>query len=134
MKKYLLLAFCLMLSGTVSAQTDHYYLRDGNHVRHLKISHVEGEITVSADVDFEPNPSEEGHYPCSAAISGAAKSTGENTLVMKKHAESTASYCELVIDLTDNGAKVAQSEGCDNFVAGLCRFATDEGKVLAKIK
>ncbi len=133
MNKYIFLAFCLFLSNAASARTDHYYLRDGNHVRHLKISQVDGKINVSADVDFEPNANEKDSYPCSAEISGEAKSEAENVIVLKKQAESEASYCELTIELSANGANVKQSEGCDNFVAGICKFATD-GKELVKIK
>jgi len=134
MKKYLFLAVCLVLSNAASARTDHYYLRDGNHVRHLKISRVDGNISVSADVDFEPNANEKESYPCTAEISGEAKSEAENKVVLKKHAESTASYCELTIELSAVGASVKQSEGCDNFVAGICQFATEEGKELVKLK
>jgi len=134
MTKYLFLAFFLLLSNAVSARTDHYYLRDGNHVRHLKISHLDGQVTVSADVDFEPNANETGSYPCTAEISGEAKSEGENKVVLKKQAETSASYCELTIDLSADGASVKQSEGCDSFVAGICQFATEEGKKLVKLK
>jgi len=133
MKKILLLAVGLLLSSAALAQTDHYFLRDGNHVRHLKISKVGDATTVTADVDFEPNANEEGKYPCSAEISGEAKNVSENELVMKKHSESSAAYCELTVKLSANGAQVAQSEGCGNFVTGICHFATD-GKELVKIK
>lgn len=133
MKKILLLAVGLLLSSAALAQTDHYFLRDGNHVRHLKISKVGDATTVTADVDFEPNASEEGKYPCASEISGEAKNVSENEIVLKKHAESEASYCELTVKLSATGAQVSQSEGCDNFVTGICRFAT-EGKELVKMK
>lgn len=133
MKKTLFLAIALLISGTAAAETDHYVLRDGNHVRHLKIHKLDDEITVTADVDFEPNANETGSNSCSAEIIAKAKSVAPNQLVMKKHSESEASYCELKIDLSDTGAKVEQSPDCDNFVMGICRFATD-GKELVKIK
>lgn len=134
MKQSLLLAIIgLLLSTVAMAETDHYFLRDGNHVRHLKISKVDGNITVTADVDFEPNAGEEGSYPCAAEISGEAKSEADNVIILKKHAETAASYCELTIQLTGTGAQVSQSKGCGNFVGGICRFATD-GKELVKIK
>ncbi len=52
MKKSLFLTVALLVSGGVFASTDHYVLRDGNHVQHLKITTVNNEITVSSDVDF----------------------------------------------------------------------------------
>lgn len=133
MKKNLLPVIVLLFSSAAFAQTDHYFLRDGNHVRHLKISQIKDKMTVTADVDFEPNPDEEDGYPCAAEISGEAKKVAEDVVVLKKHAESAASYCELSIQLTATGAKVAQSEGCGNFVTGICHFATD-GKELVKMK
>jgi hypothetical protein len=133
MKKTLLMAVMLLVSGAAAAETDHYVLRDGNHVRHLKIHKLADEITVTADVDFEPNANETAGKPCSAEIIAKAKSVAENELLMKKHSESEASYCELKIHLTGTGATVEQSADCDNFVAGICRFATD-GKELVKIK
>jgi hypothetical protein len=129
MKKKLFLTIALLVSGNVFAATDHYILRDGNYVRHLKITKINDEYTVSTDVDFESTANDR----CSAAISGDAKSTGKNELVMKKHSESEASYCELKIQLSPNGAKVEQSKDCDNFNVGKCRFSSD-GKELIKIK
>jgi hypothetical protein len=129
MKKKLILTIALLISGNVFAATDHYLLRDGNYVRHLKITNINDEYTVSTDVDFESTGSDR----CSAVISGDAKSTGKNELVMKKHSESEASYCELKIQLSPNGAKVEQSKDCDNFNVGKCRFSSD-GKELIKIK
>lgn len=133
MRKTLFLASAMLISGTAVAATDHYILRDGNHVRHLKIHTINDEINVTADVDFEPNANETGSKPCSAEISGKAKRVAENELVMKKHSESEASYCELKIHLSPNGAQVEQSPDCDNFVVGICRFSSD-GKELLKIK
>lgn len=133
MKKSLFLAAAALVSGGAFAATDHYVLRDGNHVQHLKITKINDEITVSADVDFEPNASEAGSKPCSGEVSGEAKSVGANELLMKKHSEGEATFCELKVHLTPNGAKVEQSKDCDNFAAGICRFSTD-GKELVKIK
>ena len=133
MKKSLFLTVTMLVSGSAFAATDHYVLRDGNHVQHLKITTINNEITVSADVDFEPNASEAGSKPCSGEVSGEARSEGANELVMKKHSKGEASYCELKVHLTPNGAKVEQSKDCDNFAAGICHFSTD-GKELVKIK
>ena len=133
MKKSLFLTAALLVSGSAFAATDHYVLRDGNHVQHLKITKINDEITVSADVDFEPNASEAGGKPCSGEVSGEAKSVGANELIMKKRSESEAAICELKVHLTPNGAKVEQSKDCDNFAPGICRFSTD-GKELVKIK
>ena len=133
MKKKLFLTIALLISGNVFAATDHYVLRDGNYVRHLKVTKINDEYTVSTDVDFESTANEAGSDRCSANISGEAKSTGKNELVMKKHSESEASYCELKIQLSPNGAKVEQSKDCDNFTVGKCHFSSD-GKELIKIK
>jgi hypothetical protein len=132
MKKILFITIALLVSGSAFATTDHYVLRDGNHVQHLKITDLNKEITVSADVDFEPNTNEKGHA-CSAILSGEAKNMGEGKLVVKKHAESEASYCELKIQLSETGAKIEQSKDCDNFAAGICHFSSD-GKELIKVK
>ncbi|MFZ2451339.1 MAG: hypothetical protein WAW36_12550 [Methylovulum miyakonense] len=133
MKKSLFLAMAMLFSGSVLAATDHYLLRDGNHIHHMKIIKMNDEVTVSADVDFEPNANEEGKYPCSADVSGVAKQVADNELVMKKHSESEASYCELKIHLTPTGATVEQSKDCDNFAAGICHFSSD-GKEMVKFK
>jgi hypothetical protein len=133
MKKSLFLAAALMVSGSVFASTDHYVLRDGNHVQHLKITTVNNEINVSSDVDFEPNSNETGKEPCSGEVSGEAKSVAANELVMKKHSEGEASFCELKVHLSPTGAKIEQSEDCRNFAAGICRFSSD-GKELVKVK
>ena len=133
MKKSLFLIAAMLVSGGAFAATDHYVLRDGNHVQHLKITKINDEITVTADVDFEPNANEAGSVSCSGEVSGEAKSVGANELVMKKHSESEATFCELKVHLTPNGAKVEQSKECDNFAAGICHFSTD-GKELVKIK
>ncbi len=133
MKKTLFLTIALLTSSSVFAATDHYILRDGNHVQHLKISDVNKEVTVSADVNFEPNADEKDKLPCAAEISGEAKVIDKNNIVLKKHAESGAAYCELKIQLSDTGVKVEQSKDCENFAAGICHFSTD-GKELAKVK
>jgi len=133
MKKNLFLTIAMLISGNVFATTDHYVLRDGNYVRHLKVIKINDEYTVSTDVDFESTAKEAGSDRCSADISGEAKSTGKNELVMKKHSESEASYCELKIQLSPNGAKVEQSKDCDNFAVGKCHFSSD-GKELIRIK
>ncbi|MGZ8947478.1 MAG: hypothetical protein ACXW1W_18890, partial [Methylococcaceae bacterium] len=91
------------------------------------------EITVSSDVDFEPNANEAGSSACSADISGEAKSVSDNEIVLKKHSGSEATYCELKIKLSPTGAKIEQSKDCDNFAAGICHFSSD-GKELIKTK
>ncbi|GAB6139776.1 hypothetical protein JCM14076_05050 [Methylosoma difficile] len=133
MKNTLLFAVAMLVSGSVFAGTDHYVLREGSHVHHLKISTVGDETHVSSDVDFEPNAQEGGSAACSADITGKAKVVSENELVLKKHSESEASYCELKIHLTATGATIEQSKDCDNFAAGICHFASD-GKELVKFK
>ena len=50
-----LFCFAILMSGSVLAATDHYVLRDGKHIQHLKITQLGEDITVSSDVDFEPN-------------------------------------------------------------------------------
>jgi hypothetical protein len=133
MKKSLFLIAAMLFSGEVFAATDHYVLRDGNLVQHLKITKIKDEINLSADVNFDPEAGEAGNQPCSGEVSGEAKSVGANELVIKKHAQGEASFCELKIHLTPNGAKVEQSNDCVNFAPGMCRFSTD-GKELVKIK
>ncbi|ASF45810.1 hypothetical protein [Methylovulum psychrotolerans] len=133
MKKSLFLAMALVFSGSVAAATDHYLLRDGNHIHHLKITNMNDEVTVSADVDFEPNADEAGGHACAAHVTGVAKQVADNELVLKKHSESEASYCELKIHLTPTGATVEQSEACTNFAAGICHFSSD-GKEMVKFK
>ena len=132
MKKTLFI-FALLISGSVLAGTDHYVLRDGKHVHHMKINQLEDEINVSVDVDFEPNADEKGSKACSADITDEAKKTGENTIRVKKQSEGEASYCVLDITLSATGAKIEQSEDCNNFVTGICHFSS-EGKELVKIK
>ena len=136
MKKSLFLAIAMLMPVGAYAATDHYVLRDGNYVRHLKITKINDEYTVSADVDFETTTTtakETDSSACSVDISGEAKSTGENELVMKKHSESEATYCELKIHLSPTGAKIEESKDCDNFAVGKCHFSS-EGKELVKIK
>lgn len=132
MKKSLF-CFALLISGSVLASTDHYVLRDGKHVHHLKITQLGEEVTISSDVDFEPNADEKGSKACSADIADEAKKTGENTFRLKKQSEGEASYCVLDIQLSATGAKIEQSEDCNNFVTGICHFSSD-GKELLKIK
>ncbi|MDD4915066.1 MAG: hypothetical protein PHW13_08545 [Methylococcales bacterium] len=133
MKKTVFLAIAMLVSGSAFAATDHYLLRDGNHVHHLKITTIGKNITVSTDVDFEPNPAETGRHACSGHVSGEAKSVAENELVMKKHIEGEARVCSLKIHLTESGAKIEQSEECSYFATGICHFTSD-GKELLKIK
>lgn len=133
MKKALFLAAAMLVSGAALAGTDHYVLRDGSHVQHMKVSTVGKDTTVSVDVDFEPNSSEPGKHACSNDIAGNAKFVGENELIMKKQIDGEARYCTLKIQLSVNGAKIEQSEDCSYFAAGICHFASD-GKELVKIK
>jgi hypothetical protein len=133
MKKTLFLTIAMLVSGSAFAATDHYILRDGNHVQHLKVTETNKEITVSADVDFEPNADEKDKHACSASISGEAKKMDKDKLILKKHSEVDASFCELKIHVSDTGAKIEQSKDCDNFAAGICHFSSD-GKELVKIK
>ena len=133
MKKSLFLTAALLVSGGAFAATDHYVLRDGNHVQHLKITTLNNETTVSADVNFEPNTNEAGGKPCSGEVSGEAKTVAANELVLKKHSESEATFCELKVHLSPTGAKIEQSKDCDNFAPGICRFSSDD-KELIKIK
>lgn len=133
MKKTLIMAAAMLISGSASALTDHFVLRDGSHVHHLKISGVGEQITVSADVDFEPAAEGEGKRACSAAVSGDAKFVSENELVMKTQVPGEAHYCSLTVKLTPNGAIVEQSADCNYFAAGICHFASD-GKELIKVK
>lgn len=133
MKKTLFMAAAMLISSTAWAATDHYVLRDGNHVHHLKVTNVGGEFTVSADVDFEPTAEEKGKHACSADVSGEAKSVAENELVMKKQIPGETRYCSLKVHLTPDGAKIEQSEECGYFAAGNCHFTSD-GKELIKVK
>lgn len=130
MKKSLFLTIALLVSGNVSAATDHYVLRDGDYVRHLKVTKIDDDYTVDADVEFE-SAADKAH--CSEAISGKAKSTGENELVLKKHSESSARLCELKIQLNPNGAKVEESKDCSNFTVSKCHFSSGD-KELVKVK
>ena len=109
MNKTLFFAGLLAFSAQTIAATDHFILRDGNHVQHLKITHVKDEINVSADVDFATE------------------------LVMKKRIEGEARSCSIKISLTNNGAILEQSDDCHYYAAGICHFSSD-GKELLKIK
>jgi hypothetical protein len=124
MKKILLLATTVFFSQALFAATDHFYLKEGNHIQHMKITKLNDEVIVTADVDFEPNANESNAKACAGDIAGQAKFISENELLMKKHAESAASYCELTINLTNTGATVKQSEGCNYFATGICHFST----------
>ncbi|MDD5410637.1 MAG: hypothetical protein PHF31_04360 [Methylobacter sp.] len=129
MKKSLFLTISMLISGNVFAATDHYVLHDDGFVRHLKVTQIDGEYAVSADIDFEASAKDH----CSAAISGKAKSTAKDELLLKKHSESEASFCELKIKLGPNGAKIEESKGCDNFSVGKCHFSSGD-KELIKVK
>ena len=131
--KKTLFCFAMLISGSVLASTDHYILREGNHVHHLKVKKINEEYTVEMDVDFEPNADEKDGKPCDAEVSGEAKSIGENKIQLKKHSEGEATFCTLDITLSATGAKVEQSKDCDNFVTGICHF-TSEGKEIPKVK
>jgi hypothetical protein len=92
-----------------------------------------GEVTVSTDVDFEANANEKDRPACSASLSDEAKRVDKDNLIVKKHSEVDASFCELKINLTDTGAKIEQSKDCENFATGICHFSSD-GKELVKVK
>ena len=131
--KKLFLAMAVLISGNAFAATDHYVLRDGDYVRHLKITKIKDDYSVSANVDFESSAQETNNIHCSETISGKAKSTSENELVLKKHSESEASFCELKVQLSPNGAKIEESKDCDTFTVSKCHFSS-EGKELVKVK
>ena len=131
--KKLFLAMAVLISGNAFAATDHYVLRDGDYVRHLKITKIKDDYSVSANVDFESSAQETNNVHCSETISGKAKSTSENELVLKKHSESEASFCELKVQLSPNGAKIEESKDCDTFTVSKCHFSS-EGKELVKVK
>ncbi len=65
MKKGLFLAMAMLVSGGAFASTEHYVLRDGNHVHHLKVTKIGEDVSVTADINFEPNGAEQGKA-CSA--------------------------------------------------------------------
>jgi len=128
MKKSLFLAITMLISGNVFAATDHYVLRDGDTVRHLKVTKIPNDdYVVSADVDFD-SAAEKAH--CAETVTGKAKSTGENELVLKKHSESEASFCELKIKLSPNGAKIEESKDCDNFTVKKCHFSSGDKELI----
>ena len=133
MKKTLFLTIAMLVSGSAFATTEHYVLRDGNHVQHLKITETSKEITVSTDVDFEPNANEKDKNACSASLTDEAKRMDKDKLLVKKHSEVDASFCELKIHVSDTGARIEQSKDCDNFAVGICHFSSD-GKELVKVK
>ena len=133
MKKILLMAGAMLISGVAMAATDHYVLRDGSHVQHLKITKIGDDVTVAVDADFEPNASEQGKRACAADVAGEAKMNGENEVVLKKQIEGEKRYCTLTIKLSNDGAKIEQSEDCNYFAAGICHFDT-QGKELIKVK
>ena len=133
MKSYILAVAALTFSMATQADTEHYLRRDGNHVQHLKVTHVEDEVFVTADVDFDANANEAGKKHCSGSISGEAKKTGENEITFRKHIEGEARHCTLKIQLSAEGAKIEQSPECGYYVAGICHFDSD-GKELTRIK
>lgn len=133
MNKLILATVALLVSTSALASTDHYIRRDGDHVQHLKITKIGNDINVKMDVDFEPNASETGKKSCSAEVSGDAKSTGDNEITMKEQIPGENHHCSLKIKLSNDGAKVEQSQECGYFAAGICHFDSD-GKDLAKIK
>lgn len=134
MKNSLFIALILLVSGAAFAGTEHYLRRDGNHVQHLKITRLGDDIAVSMDVDFEPEgEAETGRKPCSAAIAGEAKSTGENQITLRKQIDGEAKHCSLTIHQSKAGAKVEQSPECGYFVGGICHFDS-EGKELTLLK
>ena len=133
MKKNVFLIASLLVTGSAFATTDHYVLRDGNHVQHLKVTNLNNETTVSADINFEPNANEAGSKSCSGEVFGEAKALSATELVLKKHSPGEATYCELKIHLSADGAKIEQSKDCDNFATGICRFSSDD-KELVKVK
>ena len=130
MKKSLFLPIALLISGNALAATDHYVLRDGDYVRHLKVTKTVNDFTVSANVDFESTGKDGSSTHCSESISGKAKSTGENELVMKKHSESEAAVCELKIKLSPNGAKIEESKDCENFTVNKCHFSSEDKELI----
>lgn len=123
----------MLFSSSVLAVTDHYLLREGNHVQHLKITILNDKITASSDVNFEPDAVETKAVPCSGEVSGEGKRIGENEISFKQHSGSEANSCVLKVKLTANGAVIEQSKHCDNFVTGICRFSSN-GKELKKIQ
>lgn len=133
MKKIMLLAAAMLFSSSTFAATEHYLLRDGGHVQHLKITTIGDETTVSSDVDFEPNDSEKGSHACSADISAKAKHVSDTELTLKKQLDGEARFCSLKIQLTPTGATIEQSADCSYFAAGICRFSS-EGRELVKVK
>lgn len=133
MKKSLILAATLLASHAAYAVTDHYVLRDGNHVQHLKITKIDDKITASADVNFEPNANETNARACSGEVAGEGRMESDNVLLFKQHSGSEATSCQLKVTLSPTGAKIEQSRDCDNFVTGICRFSSN-GKELVKVK
>lgn len=127
------MAVALLMSGAAMAATDHYVLRDGNHVHHMKITKVGDEVTLSTDVDYEPGADDQGKHACSADVSGEAKAVSATELVMKKQIPSEAHYCTLTVKLSNDGANIQQSEECKYFAAGQCHFDSN-GKELIKVK
>lgn len=134
MKKTMIMALGLLFSTSVFASAEHYIRKDGGHVQHLKITKQNDEVDILVDVDFEPSAQEAGERPCSAQISGPAKVISEKELTFKKQAEGETHYCELQIHLTDDEARIEESEDCARyFTGGFCRFAS-EGRALTRIK
>lgn len=133
MNKILFLLIAMLFSTSVFAVTDHYLLREGNHVQHLKITKINDQITARTDVNFEPNADETNAIPCSGEVSGEGKTVSDNEIKFKQHSVSEANSCELTVKLSPTGAVIEQSKHCDNFVTGICRFSSN-GKELKKIQ
>jgi len=132
MKKTALFIIALLGVSQAYAATDHYILRDGGFVKHLKITKVNDDYSVSADVDYDSTGSDTVEH-CSAEVSGSAKSVSATELAFKKHSEVDASFCELKIQLSPTGAKIEQGKDCSTFSPGKCSFSSD-GKELLKVK
>lgn len=133
MKKNAFILLALLFSPLALAETNHYLLQDGNHVQHLKISQLGDELTMTVDVDFSPNAEEQGEHACAAEISGEAKYIAENELLLRKHWDAEARYCNVNVKLSQEGAVIEQSEGCSYFVAGICHFSSG-GRTLHKVQ
>lgn len=132
MKKSLFLAIALLTSGSVFAAADHYVLREGDVVRHLKVVKIKDDYTVRAEVDYDSTANGANEH-CAADIAGKAKVAGKDELTLKKHSESEASFCELKILLSPTGAKIEEGKECGSFEMNKCRFSS-EGKELVKVQ
>jgi hypothetical protein len=131
MKKTVFLAIAMLISGTALAATDHYVLRDGGTVQHLKITKLGDDTRVSIDVDSE-EAKDKNRHACSADMSDDAKVVSATELSVKKQIEGEARYCTIKIQLSPNGAKLEPSEECSYF-SGSCSFSSN-GKELIKVQ